>query len=307
VTWNETCTHGVPPLHQKTMAIPPRLYTLSESLDRSEHFVEQEDDSSSLNTSLLASAHKDASPLRHLPKRSVASVTYSVKGTASHPDHIGFHSDSGYNEPNESKSTGYDLPARPPNIKSRVKHKLLDRLCTAIFVLFLSLFLFATLLCLILVRLPDAQETRPKTEPDTERLDERCEMLTDTGIQLILSVNSIVAQGLTYSGVRGIDISWNLVVGQGGRALLGWISYIVFSDALSRSLETLPGTYEFYSSVSFNTTAISSALVYAKSFCKFKGLKRSWLLGWIFISTVGILLWPSIVGASAGYVHPIYC
>jgi hypothetical protein len=133
-------------------------------------------------------------------------------------------------------------------------------------------------------------------------LDDRCDIDTESGIQSAVSINIWVARGLRFYSAKLIDITWNLVVGQGGRALFGWISYVVFTDAITRSLEALPGSFELYNSINFNTTSSVSLWIYAKSIFKLRGVRRTLLLGWILFSTIVVLLWPTITASCAGFV-----
>lgn len=63
---------------------------------------------------------------------------------------------------------------------------------------------------------------------------------------------------LSFATAKCIDVVWDLVVGQKGRFLLAWISYVVFMDGLARLMETSAVSYQFYAATVFETSSLIS-------------------------------------------------
>ena len=61
---------------------------------------------------------------------------------------------------------------------------------------------------------------------------------------------------LSFATAKFIDVIWDLIIGQGGRLLLAWISYIVFMDGLARLMETSVVSYRLYTSIVFETSSL---------------------------------------------------
>lgn len=106
---------------------------------------------------------------------------------------------------------------------------------------------------------------------------------------------------MSFGAAKTIDIVWDLAVGQGGRAILIWLSGITFRDALVRVAERDVVPYSLFASISFSDnlqTTIDSALAVWKSS---RSHSRMTVL-WILLATVYVLSFPTLLSASTSYV-----
>lgn len=67
----------------------------------------------------------------------------------------------------------------------------------------------------------------------------------------ILDIHSAFGN-YSYSTARLIDLLWDVIVSRCGQALLGWVSYKVYTAALMRIMETHPISYDLYISLTLS-------------------------------------------------------
>ena len=111
----------------------------------------------------------------------------------------------------------------------------------------------------------------------------------------------------TFTQVKVIDIAWDLMIGRGGQILLAWVNYRVFNEWLVYHMEQHLTSYKMYASVAFQTTTLSTLGVLGKEFLAFG--ERSWkrFFRWLailsmFLSTLYVLAFPTLMGALTGYI-----
>lgn len=63
------------------------------------------------------------------------------------------------------------------------------------------------------------------------------------GVQALFRLD-LVFRKMSFDVAKFIDMLWNIFIGRGGQAVLGWISYRVFTDSLMRIMETTPVPYD---------------------------------------------------------------
>lgn len=112
---------------------------------------------------------------------------------------------------------------------------------------------------------------------------------------------------MTFSQVKVIDVSWDLVAGRGGQLLLAWVNYTVFNEWLVYHMEKHPTSYKMYMALAFRTTSVPTLGVLGKEFLAFG--ERSWnrLFRWLgvlcmLLGTVYVLAFPTLMGAMTGYI-----
>lgn len=109
---------------------------------------------------------------------------------------------------------------------------------------------------------------------------------------------------LSFAKAKLIDVVWDLVIGQGGRLLLAWISYGVFMDGLTRLMETSTVSYQLYASIVFETSSLAS------TWCSLKAvfIGHDWrgraFLAWFGLATLCTLAYPTLMSAATGYLKP---
>src|SRR5690242_5197561 len=112
---------------------------------------------------------------------------------------------------------------------------------------------------------------------------------------------------MTFTQVKVIDVAWDLVIGRGGQMGLAWVNWVVFNEWLVYHLERWRTTYKLYTTVALQTTSWTMLGVSAKEFLCFGGRSWSRFFRWIamfclFISTLYVLAFPTLMAAMTGYI-----
>lgn len=109
---------------------------------------------------------------------------------------------------------------------------------------------------------------------------------------------------LTYTQAKVVDVSWQLLVGGGGRLLLACVSYVVFMDGLTRLLERDRLPYNLYASITFETTSLLTTAKVLRGVGSTKGWHGKAFLSWFIVSSIWVLGFPNFIAAVGGYVTP---
>ena len=109
---------------------------------------------------------------------------------------------------------------------------------------------------------------------------------------------------LSFAEAKGIDVVWDLIVGQGGRLLLASISYIVFMDGLTRLLETSAVSYQLYATIVFDNCSLQSTWTSLNAIFTGHGWRGRAFLAWFFAASIYVLAFPALISAATGYVTP---
>ncbi|KAL8765340.1 MAG: hypothetical protein Q9209_007567 [Squamulea sp. 1 TL-2023] len=122
--------------------------------------------------------------------------------------------------------------------------------------------------------------------------------------QSVFQINLRGAAHLSFGQAKFIDLVFDLVVGQGGRLLLAAVSYIVFMDALLRSMEITPVSYKLYSSLVFSSTSLAATWHATKAVFSTKGWRAKMYLTWCALAMIYVLAFPTLIESVTGYVSP---
>ncbi|KAL8686548.1 MAG: hypothetical protein Q9218_007026, partial [Villophora microphyllina] len=123
-------------------------------------------------------------------------------------------------------------------------------------------------------------------------------------MQSAFQINLRGAAHLTFAEAKFVDLIFDLVVGQGGRLLLGAISYIVFMDALVRSMEITPVSFKLYTSLVFAPSSLITTWRSTKAIFTTKGWKAKMYLIWCALAMSYVLAFPTLIESATGYVQP---
>ena len=133
-----------------------------------------------------------------------------------------------------------------------------------------------------------------------------CDLTTNNGssVQSAFVINLRGSTKLSFAEAKLIDVVWQLMIGVGGRCLMGWVAYKSFMDGLTCLMEQLPVSYDLYASLTFSTDSLLSLWQALKAVFTLRGWKGKCFLMWFILSTAYILGFQLIVSATAGYVQP---
>ncbi|KAL9102162.1 MAG: hypothetical protein Q9163_002662 [Psora crenata] len=133
-----------------------------------------------------------------------------------------------------------------------------------------------------------------------------CDLTTGnpSSVQDAFTINLRGGARLTFGEAKVIDLVWQLIVGGGGRLLMGWITYKAFMDGLVRLMEQTAVSYTLHTSLTFSTTSLLSIWHACRSIFTIRGIRGKCFLGWFAISTLYIVGFQSLISATAGYLQP---
>lgn len=126
----------------------------------------------------------------------------------------------------------------------------------------------------------------------------------NTRIEKAFIINLRSPMQLSFAEAKGIDVAWDLFVGQGGRLLLASVSYIVFMDGLTRLLETSAVSYQLYATIVFDHSSLQSTWTSLKAIFTGHGWRGRAFLAWFFVASIYVLAFPALMSAATGYLSP---
>ena len=145
----------------------------------------------------------------------------------------------------------------------------------------------------------------PRSDGVSVTSDDSCDLATaNGGMQSAFTINLRCQGHLNFVEAKTIDVVWDLFVGQGGRALIGWISYKVFMDGLLRVMEQSTVSYALYASMAFEPNSLMSIWNSMRALSKTKGWRSKALIVWFSVSTIYVLAFSTLISAGSGYVTP---
>ncbi|KAL8804657.1 MAG: hypothetical protein Q9182_002466 [Xanthomendoza sp. 2 TL-2023] len=122
--------------------------------------------------------------------------------------------------------------------------------------------------------------------------------------QSAFQINLRGAAHLTFAQAKFIDLLFDLIIGQGGRLVLAAVSYICFMDALLRSMEITPVSYQLYASLVFSSNSILATWQATRSVFSTKGWRAKMYLIWCALAMAYVLVFPTLIESVTGYVSP---
>jgi hypothetical protein len=127
---------------------------------------------------------------------------------------------------------------------------------------------------------------------------------------------------LPFTTVKIINVGWDvssfptnircstdspgqIIVGRGGQALLVIISYIVYSKALVRSMESSPVSYGTFEAITLQNGTLTANLKLTRDLLKNKTARARVLVVWLVTSGIFVLGFQTMVSAMSGYTANI--
>ncbi|KAK2025729.1 hypothetical protein LX32DRAFT_675167 [Colletotrichum zoysiae] len=106
----------------------------------------------------------------------------------------------------------------------------------------------------------------------------------------------------SFADAKAIDVAWDVVFGRGGQALLASISWGVFADYTTISMQARPVTYQTFQTIFLqDQPGVYSTFYLARDFVRSRGLQsRAMMVIMVFVA-VFVLLFPTLGSAMTGY------
>lgn len=109
----------------------------------------------------------------------------------------------------------------------------------------------------------------------------------------------------TFGIVRTIDLAWDMVIGQGGRYLHGYIlARYVANDVLVWTMERAAVPYHYYVSLSFTTVSWETIWSISKLISRRRDCRTVLSAIALLYTVIYLLVFPTLWSAATGYVTP---
>lgn len=106
---------------------------------------------------------------------------------------------------------------------------------------------------------------------------------------------------VSFATAKGIDIVWDLVVGQGGRVLLAWMAWRVFGEAVILIMEEEAVPCELFTYVAM-TDVFNTAKGIYQTLRRNRSTRVRLILAWILLSICYLSIFPTLISAATSYV-----
>ncbi|KAF2666291.1 hypothetical protein BT63DRAFT_55251 [Microthyrium microscopicum] len=122
----------------------------------------------------------------------------------------------------------------------------------------------------------------------------------------LFDVSLIAGQGLSFKQAKIIDICWDLVVGRGGQAILGFLSYKVMKSYISSQLAAEQISIPMYRTIFLQSgPSLASTAHLAWYWIRYRALKNKSIMIWILATSGFILSFSTISSAMTSYSSDI--
>ncbi|KAL8645328.1 MAG: hypothetical protein Q9226_007355 [Calogaya cf. arnoldii] len=176
-------------------------------------------------------------------------------------------------------------------------------------------FLFATLIAILNIVVLAVSIAKIKyLVPDTywngagiASIETSCDLIDNknsTRWQSTFQINLRGYARLSFAEAKFVDLVFDLIVGQGGRLLLAAVTYVVFMDALVRSMESTAISYKLYASLVFSSTSLLATWRASKAVFSTRSWRAKLYLTWCALAMIYVLLFPTLIESMTGYVSP---
>ena len=189
----------------------------------------------------------------------------------------------------ERLKSGASLP--PKTLKEFSKRQLIIRHATA----------FCAWAAIIGICVPF---TSYYAKDDSDSFD-ACEAKTGTSAEKQFGINLRLGGDLNYEQAKAIDVAWDLVIGQGGRLLQGYLLYQVAVDALTYLMERSAVPFHLYANVSLSWPTSWDGFWSISRMAFSRNKWQSALISiWLLLSTLHVLGFPLLWETATGYINP---
>lgn len=124
---------------------------------------------------------------------------------------------------------------------------------------------------------------------------------TVSGIEALFVLDHTFGR-YSFSQVKMIDVTWDVGLGRTVQVAVWCISYLVFTDALLRTIERHPTSFETFSRICLEGPSLMSLWSLLKDLFRTKSKRTKLLFLYMVLGVAYVLSLPTILGAMTGYV-----
>ncbi|USP75159.1 uncharacterized protein yc1106_02433 [Curvularia clavata] len=107
---------------------------------------------------------------------------------------------------------------------------------------------------------------------------------------------------MTFTQAKAIDVAWDIVVGRGGQSLLAYISWCVFANYVTTSMEVMPVTFRTYRTIFLQNGSLLVGIPrLIRDFCSRHALHSRFAMVFMVFTMAFSLAFPTLVSSLTGY------
>ncbi|KAK5124885.1 hypothetical protein LTR85_001075 [Meristemomyces frigidus] len=118
-------------------------------------------------------------------------------------------------------------------------------------------------------------------------------------------VTYVAGIGYSFEQVKIVDLAWDVLLGRGGQALLGWMAYRLFRQVIAVLMERGEVGYDVFASLAFNSGSLSSLLMLLRHAVGWSPLPQSkralGAYAAMAVATSYIIAMPTLLSAMTDY------
>ena len=139
----------------------------------------------------------------------------------------------------------------------------------------------------------------------SDNTDNSCDKQAASTTEQRFVIDIRLGGSFSFAHAKLIDVTWDLLVGQGGRFLHAWLLYqYIVPDTLVWTMERSAVPYRYFTSLSFSTVSLSSLWSLIKILGRRPGLRTILSALWLVFAIAYVLTFPTIWSAATGYISP---
>ena len=112
---------------------------------------------------------------------------------------------------------------------------------------------------------------------------------------------TIAFGSMPFTGVKGLDVLWDIVVGRGLQAIFALLCYKVFTQSMQRTMERSTVPYGAFEALTFNTASISQIFKLLRAMSTKHGVRGKIQLMWMILASAFVVAFSTLASAMSGY------
>ncbi|ROW10817.1 hypothetical protein VPNG_05404 [Cytospora leucostoma] len=136
------------------------------------------------------------------------------------------------------------------------------------------------------------------------RLDQDCGGYNVPPVEKNLYINLQIVKNLSFARAKLLDLAWDIIIGQGGKFLHGWVLYRVVASQLTWMMEYSSVPHHFQLDLLFSTVSLSALWSTMRFLCAKRPARTIFPAVWFLLAISYVLAFSSIWSAATGYLNP---
>ncbi|KAK6855142.1 hypothetical protein PG995_008674 [Apiospora arundinis] len=136
----------------------------------------------------------------------------------------------------------------------------------------------------------------------SDNLETDCDGASASGTQRAFLVDIYIAQNLSFTRAKILDLAWDTIIGQGMKFFHAWLLYYVITRCLTATMEIDPIPYNTYLYLQLSTVSLSSLWSSARLLSVKRPFRVLRLGLWLIFEIAYVLGFAVVWSATTGYI-----